>query len=277
MLDAWVKAHIEKARENFDELPTVKDRKVHVPSPVKVDGQLATEFSAATLRAHVGRAGHQCRWLIVGEGGAGKTSLACQMARWAMARDKAQRLAPHLMLPVLIEDELDDPATPAGLQRFTEAIRGKLQALIGSAEPISPELLKYLLRRWRVLVVIDHFTEMSQATRDQIRFGAAEFPAAALVVTARTDDALGNLPKHTVEPLRIDVNRLFPFLDAYLNANGETPALRRRGILRGLLAADADGRRERDITCSWPSSTPTRWWPRRRARPATSCRRPSPT
>ena len=216
VLDAWVKSHIEKARENFDELPTAKDRKVHVPSPVKVNGQLVAEFSTATLRAHVGRAGHQCRWLIVGEGGAGKTSLGCLMARWAMARNKFHRVAPHLMLPVLIEDELDDPATPAGLPRFTEAIRGKLQALIGSAEPISAELLRYLLRRWRVLVVIDHFTEMSQATRDQIRFGAADFPAAALVVTARTD-AFRNLPKHTVEPMRIEGKRLSMFIDAYLN------------------------------------------------------------
>src|SRR5262249_13005524 len=107
VLDAWVKAHVGKCRENFKELPSVKAREVHVPSPLKVDGQLVTEFSAATVRAHVGRAGHQCRWLVFGEGGSGKTSLACRMARWALAEDKAQRLAPHLMLPVLIEDELD--------------------------------------------------------------------------------------------------------------------------------------------------------------------------
>ena len=195
VLDAWVKSHIEKARENFDELKTVKDREVHVSCPVKVDGKLPEKdndqavpsFSAATVRAHVGKADRQCRWLIVGEGGAGKTSLACQIARWGMAQDKANRVAPHLMLPVLIEDELDDPATPAGPQRLTEAIRGKLQALIGSPEPISPELLKHLLRRLRVFVIIDHLTEMSQTTRDQIRFDAADFPAAALVVTARTD------------------------------------------------------------------------------------------
>jgi HEAT repeat protein len=120
------------------------------------------------------------------------------------------------MLPVFIKDELDDQATPAGLTRLTEAIRGKLQALVGSAEPISPELLKYLLWRWRVLVIIDHLTEMSQATQDQIRFDAAEFPAAALVVTARTD-VLGNHPKHTIEPMRIEGKRLSMFLDAYLN------------------------------------------------------------
>ena len=216
VLDAWVRSHIKKARENFNELKTVKDREVHVSSPVKVNGQLVAEFSAATVRAHVGKADRQCRWLIVGEGGAGKTSLACQIARWGMAPDKANRVAPHLMLPVLIEDELDDPATPPGLQRLTEAIRGKLQTLIGSPESISEELLKHLLRRLRVIVIIDHLTEMSQTTRDQIRFDAADFPAAALVVTARTD-VLEKLPKHTVEPMRIEGSRLSVFIDAYLN------------------------------------------------------------
>ncbi len=216
VLDAWVRSHIEKARENFNELKTVKDREVHVSSPVRVDGKFVEEFSVAAARAHVGKADRQCRWLIVGEGGAGKTSLACQIARWGMAPDKANRVAPHLMLPVLIEDELDDPAIPAGLQRLTEAIRGKLQALIGSPEPISPELLKHLLRRLRVIVIIDHLTEMSQTTRDQMRFDAADFPAAALIITARTD-VLEKLPKHTIEPMRIEGTRLSVFIDAYLN------------------------------------------------------------
>jgi HEAT repeat protein len=217
VLDAWVKAHVERCRENFEKLPTVKDRMVHIPSPVKVDGSLGAGFSAITLRAQIGKSRHQCRWLIFGEGGVGKTSLACQMARWAMAPDKVKRLAPHLVLPVLIEDELDNPATPAGLARFTEAIRGKLQTLTGSPEPISPDLLTHLLRRLRILVIVDHITEMSQATRDQIRFDAPDFPAAALVVTARTDATLGNLPKYTIEPIRIQGTRLSVFIDAYLN------------------------------------------------------------
>jgi HEAT repeat protein len=218
VLNAWVRAHAERCRENFDDLPTVKDRRIHVQSPVKVDGSLVTEFTASTLRHHIGKATHRCRWLIFGEGGVGKTSLACQMARWAMAPNKADRLVEkHVMLPVLIEDELDNPATPEGLARFTEAIRGKLQALIGAPEPISPELLTHLLRHSRILVIVDHFTEMTETTQDQIRFDTADFPAAALVVTSRIDATLGNLPKRQVEPIRIQGKRLSAFLDAYLN------------------------------------------------------------
>ena len=62
VLDAWVRSHIKKARETFNELKTVNDREVHVSCPVKVDGQLV-EISSATVRAHVGKADRQCRWL----------------------------------------------------------------------------------------------------------------------------------------------------------------------------------------------------------------------
>ena len=37
--------------------------------------------------------------LIHGEGGAGKTSLACQIARWAIGNDGSQQLAGHAMFP----------------------------------------------------------------------------------------------------------------------------------------------------------------------------------
>jgi hypothetical protein len=36
--------------------------------------------------------GKIARLLIKGEGGAGKTSLACQIAKWAMADDPSERL-----------------------------------------------------------------------------------------------------------------------------------------------------------------------------------------
>jgi hypothetical protein len=40
--------------------------------------------------------------LIWGEGGSGKTSLACQLGRWALAEERSERLCEHVMLPVLI-------------------------------------------------------------------------------------------------------------------------------------------------------------------------------
>ncbi len=57
--------------------------------------------------------------MIVGEGGVGKTSLACQIARWGMGLDedntrKPKLLASHWMLPVLIEQDLEKTSPVLG-------------------------------------------------------------------------------------------------------------------------------------------------------------------
>jgi HEAT repeat protein len=222
-LDAWVREHVVACRDNFGRLPTVKDREVFVPLAVKYDDRtiLGPDFSARELRTAFGKKGRSIRLLIAGEGGAGKTSLACQLGRWAMADEKTDRLAPWLMLPVLIEEELDDKAIQEGLTRFTAKVRSKLQQLAGMPEPPSEDLLGRLLRDKRVLVIVDHFSEMGPETQKQIPFGDAAFPAAALTVTSRTDDALENLPKHVLRPPRIQGGQVASFLEGYLQERGK--------------------------------------------------------
>ena len=221
VLDAWVAQHVETCRENYGALRTVQDRAVHVTIPVRYNGNSLDGLTAQALRPEFANAGTPCRLLIHGEGGAGKTSLACQLGRWALAHDAAKRLAPHLMVPVLLEEELDDTTVAAGSQRVIEAARGKLQALSGAAEPIARELFEQLLRRQRVLVIVDHFSEMTEATRSQIRPQNADFPVAALIVTSRRDEPLGNIPRSTLCPIRIEGNRLSMFMDGYLNQRGK--------------------------------------------------------
>ena len=222
VLDACVARYIEKCRGNFAKLPTVADREVHVSIPVHYNGQLVgdrEELSGKTFRAEFGdTSGRRCL-LISGEGGSGKTSLACQLGKWAMEEDEAKRLAPHRMLAILLEEELDDATVPED-QRFTEAARGKLQSLISVEEPIPQGFFEALLRQGRILVIVDHFSEMSEGTRNQIRPLRPGFPAAALVVTSRID-LLGHVPKSTLRTIRIDGKRLSAFMDAYLTQHGK--------------------------------------------------------
>ena len=213
VLDAWIAEQIEVAREAFAHKNTVSDRKVYIPIPVVLDGNTIAELASQDLHSTFWD-GRQCL-LIWGEGGIGKTSLACNLAKWAMADDRASRLCRHQMLPVLIEQELDFKL-PADKNPFREAIRGQLQALIDAAEPISDEFLEKLLRQRRVLVIVDRLSELSEATREQIRPGHPDFPANALIVTSRVEETLDEVPKTTVKPLRIEGNRLSSFLEAYL-------------------------------------------------------------
>ncbi len=213
VLDAWITQQVDLARDAFARKSTVSERKVYIPIPVVLDGNAVAELGGKDLQATFSD-GRQCL-LIWGEGGIGKTSLACHLAQWAMADQKAERLCRHRMLPVLIEQELDfkvdDKKSP-----FREAIRGQLQALIDSTNPISDEFLERLLRQRRILVIVDRFSELSAATRQEIRPGHPNFPANALIVTSRVDETLDEVPKTTVKPMRIEGNRLSSFLEAYL-------------------------------------------------------------
>jgi HEAT repeat protein len=213
VLDAWVNQQIGVARYAFAQKNTVTDRQVHIPIPVVFQGQTVAQLSNQHLQSLFSD-GRQCL-LVWGEGGSGKTSLACQLAKWAMSERKNQRLAKHLMLPVLIEQELDFKIAE-GKDPFREAIRGQLQALIDSADPIEDKFLERLLRLRRILVIVDHLSELSDASRAAVRPGNPDFPANALVVTSRREEALDRVPKSVIKPLRIEGNRLSSFLEAYL-------------------------------------------------------------
>jgi hypothetical protein len=140
--------------------------------------------------------------------------------RWAMAEPLEERLAGHLMLPVLIELDLDLTVADAA-HVFSETVRGQLVAMIGDPEPIPDALFDRLLRSRRVLVVVDGLSEMSEQSRQLIRPGQPSFPAAALIVTSRQDEPLDGVPKTTLAPLRIEGNRLSSFMEAYLTKRGK--------------------------------------------------------
>jgi HEAT repeat protein len=215
VLDAWVTKHLKSVREEFQQKDTVKDRNIYIPIPVILNGRTVAQLTSQDLRSTFKK-----HLLIWGEGGVGKTSLACQIAQWAMSDDKTARLCEHRMLPVLIEEDLNLEAT-AGKQPFIAAIQGQLQDLTDESEPISEELLERLLRRRRILVILDHLSELSAATRKAIRPESPDFPVNALVVTSRIEETLGHVTKTSLKPLRIEGNRLSSFMEAYLMQRGK--------------------------------------------------------
>ncbi len=213
VLDAWVDRQLNIAHDAFANKSTVNDRLVYIPIPVVLQGNTVTDISNKDIQATF-LDGRQCV-LIWGEGGIGKTSLACQLAQWSMSDDRTKRLCRHRMIPVLIEQELDFKVNE-GKDPFREAIRGQLQALVDSAEPLSDDFIEKLLRQRRVLVIVDRMSELSDATRREIRPGHPDFPANALIVTSRVEENLDNVPKTLMRPMRIEGNRLSSFLEAYL-------------------------------------------------------------
>jgi HEAT repeat protein len=215
VLDSWIKARISAYRNGFEAKSTVNDRAIHISVPV-VMGETIPELSARDLWPTFG--GQPGTLLIWGEGGSGKTSLACQIAKWAMSETRDTRLCEHLMLPILIEHELDSGESRDAL---VATIAGQLESLIGQPEPVEDELLRRLLTQRRILVIVDHLSEMSEAIRRQINPEQRGFPAKALIVTSRIKEDLGGAVKTIMKPLRIRGNRLSSFMEAYLIRRGK--------------------------------------------------------
>ncbi|NEQ38674.1 MAG: PBS lyase [Okeania sp. SIO3I5] len=218
VLDAWVKFHLETARKEFQKKSTVKERNIYIPIPVILDGQKIANLTGNNLKPYFTEQ-RECL-LIWGEGGLGKTSLACQLAHWGMSENSEQYLCEHQMLPILLEEELDFPVAE-GKEIFIEAIRGKLQDLIDSPEPIPEELLVQLLRKQRLLVIVDHLSEMKENTRKQIRPELPNFSVNALVITSRIKEKLGGVNRTILQPLQVENNQLLGFIDAYLTQQGK--------------------------------------------------------
>ncbi|ERN41244.1 hypothetical protein KR51_00021320 [Rubidibacter lacunae KORDI 51-2] len=217
VLDRWVAIHLTTARQEFEKKDTVRERAVHISIPARLDKELLVEPSGKDLRGICAKP--RFCVLIVAEGGSGKTSLACQIALWAMSDDPEERLCKHRMLPILIEQEL--PVVEEGKDSLLEAIRGQLNDLVRAVSPIQPELVEQLLRQRRLLVVVDHLSEMTKATRDKVRPQQPEFAINALVVTSRLDEKLGGVNRTRLEPLRVEGDRLSSFIAGYLERLGK--------------------------------------------------------
>ena len=206
-------AQIEATRDQFQKREIVRERKIIVPIPVILDNNTIATLKGKDLQPTFAQK-RGCL-LIWEEGGAGKTSLACLIGKWAMSDTPEERICNHRMLPVLIESELNMKVADCK-QPFLEAIRGQLQDLTDTAEPICEELLEQLLKQRRILVIVDNFSEMSEQTQTAIRPELPNFPVNALLITSRLEEPLGQVTKTEIKPLRIAGNRLSSFMESYL-------------------------------------------------------------
>jgi hypothetical protein len=220
VLDAWVKQYISNVRRELLQHPTFRRHDIHIAQPVfRQNNPKPVAFEPAQFTDIFKR---KFRLLIYGEGGAGKTSLACQFAHWAMwgrvgeqepYQDDPKlikKLCQHRMIPVLLEEKL-------GEKSLLDAIGATLKEYTG-ADEISNDLLLKLLQQRRVLVIVDHLSEITdESTHQKIRPSQnQDYPVNALIVTSRDPAILGTEAVTRVQPGRITTTNLANFLNQYL-------------------------------------------------------------
>jgi HEAT repeat protein len=222
----------------------------YIPIPLHIETGLHSkrckEFPSELLQKTFSQ--NIARLLIYGEGGIGKTSLACKIAEFAMADAPAeQRLHKnHSLLPILIEPEQieyelkfnkpmsiettrqdgDSSYKTSNIvknQPFIEAIRKQLQNLINEQSPINDELLKQLLQSGHVLIIVDRFSEMSEDARQTIDPVSETHPINALIVTSRKRETFSNIKMDVIEPLQLTGSELTEFMEAYFKREKNIP------------------------------------------------------
>ncbi len=211
-LDAWVQSYRDHARTSFATITTIQDMAAHVPIPISLNGHTIARPTIADFQKIF------CKTpfclLIWGEGGSGKTSLACQLAQWVLEGHLASSSAKHPMLPVLLEYDLDIKAE-SGDHPLLEAIRKQVNDRLRGE--IGLELLRHLLQKQRLLVIVDHFSELSPETRERIQPGFnPRFSINAMVVTSRQEEKFKGSVTDTLKPLRIQGTSLSYFMEVYL-------------------------------------------------------------
>ena len=218
VLNAWIKSHLNIAVHKFEAKETVSERNIHVSVPVYLRfSQIDANFQNINALSieHLRRIFSERKvcLLIWGTGGSGKTSLACQIARWLMKRQALSASNTPVMIPVLIEQELTQSQDSSPL---LAAIAGQLQYLIDAPQPISQDLLEQLLRQQRILVIVDRLSEMDSDTREMIAPHLPDFPINALIVTSRIKEYLGNVIDAEIKIPKINGKYLANFIYDYL-------------------------------------------------------------
>lgn len=219
VLNAWLAKRRPVILRNFSGRKTVGDRKSHYLMPFVIDGQ-TIEVPSVQERRHelIVRlrsifAGRGACVSIVGEGGSGKTSLACWICDNALQKgdDSAEYIFAKLVVPIMLEGQLAQP--------MIDAIHTQFISLVN--EEIPKEILTALMRKGHVLVVIDGFSEFDKSSRDRVESIGPTVPPFSLIVTGRRDvPVFGGMAKTELSPLPVSRTVLASFLEFLLREAG---------------------------------------------------------
>lgn len=200
-LDAWVEYHREAVLAAFFHQNAACGLAFPAPVSAVLDGVDYRELSPKLLQELFR---NRFCLLIVGQGRASNLALACKVASWAGHRDEGPHLSAHCMLPVLIEKDFEfEESEESSADPLVAAVHGKIEASTGAALPL--EVVRFLLRTRRILVIIDSLSGMQDAARGMIRPERAGFCVHALIITSEFEETIGGVPRSIIRPIHAAV------------------------------------------------------------------------
>ena len=219
-LDAWIQHNREALATSWsNDVPQTRSTEgrnpeisaAYVQLPVRIGGPSAGSLLQQPTAEDFTRllAECRCQLQIVGPGGAGKTTLARQVGRWALDGSVRAGNGRHKLIPVWIDEDLSDTNS------LSKVIRDKLYASLPN-EDLENDFCDALLRKQRLLVIMDRLSERSAETQSYMRNIYRSTRLSALIVTSRTATPVDGLIPTLVFPQPLNSASLLFFMTSLL-------------------------------------------------------------
>jgi len=205
-LDAWIVENQALFRRGWEGHRETG----YVPLPIRIgdplSGELIDRPGPEDIRRRIAKPRSAIQ--IIGPGGAGKTTLTCQIASWAFD----QELGDHPMLPVWVDEELD-----SDLKTLRSVVKAKLTAVLTN-EDLEDAFFEALLKRQRILVIVDRLSERSAITQRHIENLYRSAKIGSLVLTSRVSRILEGVQSVGIYLQPLDSSTLLHFVTSLLRA-----------------------------------------------------------
>lgn len=217
VLDAWLNEYITNTKTVFFKRKTIKERENHINVPIELNDEKKDSLKLNDLKPLFKEPITFLK--VLGDGGIGKTSMACIIARWALEANRDERLSTHYMLPVIIEQG-NELLTGSGGNNVEEIIKQQIGRYAMQTKPLSSELIHNLIGHKRILIIVDGFSEMTDTVREKILNDLAVLAANNVILTSRRNEDSGDSETATIKPVKIGGKFLSSFFESYLDIKG---------------------------------------------------------
>ena len=207
VLDAWIAAHLEVFHAAFEvaAAAAAERRSPYSALPFLGPEKQRVTPSPDSIRQLVGNS--RCCLQIVAQGGAGKTRLALQLARWLFEG----QVLPYPVAVLLIDEEFDD---------LWQLVQRRIKAIVGPHRAVPSEFIEALLRRGRLWIMVDRLSERKRTTQDAFARIYESISPRVVMCTARHEIPTQVIAPTVVRPLPLDKNTLLGFLSDQLQSEG---------------------------------------------------------
>lgn len=211
VMNAFIKEHKENLKRSFRQSETVKQRGHYVPLPLRVSIAGREELIDRPDARLLDRIFKPPRAFIqiTGPGGAGKTTLAVALGNWLFVPLKDSKAR----IPVIIDSDTSDL-----LNTVMELLTAWLPY-----ERIPASLVKYMLKKKRLVIIMDALSERKTDTQEHFKKIHNLVAANALVITSRREINIQDKDNIKLSPNSLDAASLVHFVNECLKQHKHHP------------------------------------------------------